>query len=128
MTSSGRLKSSVNYGRDLVHSCFEGANSGGKAALSDPVEVRSLTRAASQSWHVLALGVCAGTLGACLCHFRRPARTVAVAGVLAGAAVSGGIISWSARGLVAMMKTRALKNLNVTRDAHWLASHPITYG
>jgi len=117
----------VEYGRTLVDSGAKGMRSGAASYLNGKPLCAKVGESARTSLPFAMIGVGAGLLqlmGGGRRH--RIARTVAA--VVTGASVGFLMgFSWKTRELAASMAHDAMKNIGVTRDAHWLENHPITY-
>jgi len=127
MSPEKRLGNYVDYGRALVDSGTKGVRSGAESYLQGQPLSAALGESARTSLPFAALGVGAGLLQLVAGPRRhRAARTIAA--VIAGAGVGFLVgFSWKTRELAGSMAHDALKNVGVTRDAHWLERHPITY-
>jgi hypothetical protein len=123
------IKSSVGYGRNLVGSGWEGLRSAEKATLGEASVGTILIGALRESWLPAAVGAYVGALGASLGHRRKPNYPA-----LVGASLLGGVIglttgmAWGTRRLAGEMARGARKNIDATRDAHWLQKNPVPYG
>jgi len=127
MSSEKWLGDYVEYGKTLVDSGAKGIRSGAESYLHGQPLSAALSESARTSLPFAAIGLGAGLLQLIAGPSRRRiAKTVAA--VIAGAGVGFLVgFSWKTRELAGSMAHDALKNVGVTRDAHWLEHHPITY-
>jgi len=121
------LKSGVEYSGDLIRSALEGARSAGEELLAGRSLLSLMMGSARAS---LAPSATAVSLGVLTGYWmgRRKSVSNAVAFGLAGAVVgfAGGMV-WSTRHMTGGMARGAIKKMGATRDAHWLAHHPVDY-
>jgi uncharacterized membrane protein YeaQ/YmgE (transglycosylase-associated protein family) len=123
------IKSNIEYGRNLVDSGLEGARSAQHSTLEGAPVTSVLIRSVRDSWMPAVVGAYVGALGASIGHKRRPHY-----GALAAAGLVGAVIglttgmAWGTRRLTGDMARGAMKNIDKTRDAHWLEKNPIAYG
>lgn len=121
------LKSALEYGCDLMGSAVEGARSAEQQMLEGQSPGTVLMRSARASLAPSATAVSLGLLTGYWVSRRRSASD-AVAFALAGAVIGfAGGMAWSTRSMTAGMARGALKKMSATRDAHWLAHHPVDY-
>lgn len=127
MQSDRRLETYLHYGRSLANSGAAGMRSGRDAYLNGKPLGAVLTQKARASLGLAAIGACAGLLQ-CLAPGRRRRIPTSIALGVAGSAIGffAGF-TWKTRELTASMVHAAAKNMNVVRDEHWLARHPIDY-
>jgi hypothetical protein len=121
------LKSFLEYGCDLMVAAVEGARAAEPEIFEGQSPRSVLMRSARTS---LAPGATALSLGLLTAYWVSKRRSVpdAVAFGVAGAVVGfAGGMAWSTRRLTGGMARGALKNINATRDAHWLAHNPVDY-
>ena len=117
----------VRYGRDLLGSGVHGLQNGSQSYLNGQPISTALGKTARASLNLTLLGVGAGLLQTYLGAGRkRLSRTVAF-GALGGAAGFLIAASWKSRQLTSSMMKGAIQGIGVTRDEHWLESHPIDY-
>ena len=127
MTVGEWSKSSVEYGRKLVDSGLEGAQEGEEAFLHGEPLAPFLGQAAQKALAPAAVGACLGVVGS------RPWSRSRSAGKTINFAVFGGLIGfalglgWESRRLTASVASGAMKNIEKTRDEHWLERNPIDY-
>jgi hypothetical protein len=121
------LKSGVEYGGDLIRSALEGARGAEEEILEGESLPSLLLRSARAS---LAPGATAVSLGVLTGYWMGRRRSVpsAVAFGLAGAVIGfAGGMAWSTRHMTGGMARGAIRKIIATRDAHWLANHPVDY-
>ncbi len=119
-------KSSINYGRKLVDSAFEGARTGEEMFLEERALAPTLGDCAKHSLDFAALGACLGALCAHLGGRRSGSKTLACAVLGGSLGFSAGMI-WMTRQLTASVASGARKNIRQTRNAHWFEKNPIDY-
>jgi hypothetical protein len=128
MTAGAWLKSSIDYGRELIDSGVAGARSRQETIFAGEPVVSLLTRSAAQAWKPLTVGACLGLLGAYARNGRKPNSAEVLASTLLGATIGLGTgIAWETRYLTGDIARGAMKNMDAVRDAHWLSRNPITY-
>lgn len=127
MTVGEWSKSSVEYGRRLVDSGLEGAHEGEEEFLHGEPLTSFLGESACKALVPAAIGSCLGALGSRAWNRDRSRiRTFGfaflggVAGFIAG-------LGWGSRRLTASVACGAMKNIEKTRDEHWLEKNPIDY-
>lgn len=127
MSNQNWLKENLEYGKELANSALKGADSARQGVLAAD-GVSEISRAAKESWQPAVIGACVGALVAFMTDERKSAKT-ALAGGLVGAAIgfSGGVI-WGSRNVTGPIAREALKQVNQTRDKHWLDKNPVVYG
>lgn len=127
MTLHDWSNSNFEYGRKLVHSGMEGAQSGEQDYLHGEAPGPYLRISALNSFVPAAVGACIGALSAGPRNGHRPAVKAAALGLL-GCAIgfTAGLV-WSTRGLTESIATAAWKSIGKVRDEHWLEKHPIDY-
>jgi hypothetical protein len=77
-------------------------------------------------WPPFAIGATVGALGTHLTG-KRKASTVA-AGTVVGSLIGiGAALAWASRRFTGSAVRRATRNVNASRDLHWLETHPINY-
>jgi len=127
MSLDGWLKSGIEYGWDLLRSAVEGARSAEEQIREEESPGSVLRRSALIS---LAPTVAAASLGLAagyLVSRRKSAHRTAAFG-LAGALIGfAGGMAWSTRHMAGDMARGAKKSVDATRNAHWLAKHPVDY-
>ena len=119
-------KSEVDYGRKLMDSAVEGARRGEDEFLQEEPLGRYLQRSALHAMGPSVLGACLGWFGGCL-ENRHSKNRALVCAFLGGALGFGAGVIWENRKLTASVASTAWKNINKTRDAHWLEKNPIDY-
>lgn len=128
MTTLEWLESNIDYGRHLVSSGVEGARARLKTPDGVPIAA-VLTDSIRHSWRPAVIGAYVCALGASLGHRRKPNYGAVLGAGLLGAAIgltTG--MAWGTRHLTGDMARGAKKNIDTTRDAHWLEKNPIPYG
>ena len=122
------LKSGIEYGWDLLRSAVEGARSAEGQIREDepPAEVlrRSAVNSVGPSLAVASLGLATGYLVSRGKSGHRAAAALGIAGALIGFA---GGMAWSTRHVTGDIARGAKKSVDATRNAHWLAKHPVDY-
>lgn len=122
-----RLKSLLAYGCDLIGSAVEGARSAEQQIFEGQSPRSVLMRSARSSLAPSATAVSLGLLTG-YCVSRRGSAPNAVAFGLAGAVIGfAGGMAWSTRRMTGGVARGAIKKMSATRDAHWLANHPVDY-
>jgi len=127
MNLDGWLKSGIEYGWDLLRSAVEGARSTEEQIRKEESPGVMLRRSAVSS---LAPTVAAASLGLAAGYLvsRRKSGHRAAAFGLAGALIGfAGGMAWSTRHMTGDMARGAKKKIDATRNAHWLAKHPVDY-
>ena len=128
MNLDGWLKSGIEYGWDLLRSAVEGARSAEEQIREEKSPGAVLRRSALSS---LAPTVAAASLGLAagyLVSRRKSGHRAAAAFGLAGAVIGfAGGMAWSTRHMTGDMARGAKKKIDATRNAHWLAKHPVDY-
>ena len=120
-------KASVDYGRKLMDSGLQGAETGEQAFLHGERLAPFLADSARNAIPSAIFGLCLGIVGSRPWNERRsPRKTFAFAllGGFFGFAVG---LGWHSRRLTASMASGAIKNIEKTRDEHWLERNPIDY-
>jgi hypothetical protein len=126
MTVGEWSKTSVDYGRKLLDSGMEGAHEGEEAFLEGEPLAPFLGEAARKAITPTAVGVCLGILGSRSGRGRSAGKTLAFA--VFGGAVGFAIgLGWQSRRLAVSVASGAMKNIEKTRDEHWLERNPIDY-
>jgi hypothetical protein len=127
MNLEGWLKSGIEYGWDLLRSAVEGARSAEEQIREEESPGSVLRRSALIS---LAPTVAAASLGLAagyLVSRRKSAHRTAAFG-LAGALIGFAAgMAWSTRRITGDLARGAKKKVDATRNAHWLAKHPVDY-
>lgn len=127
MNLNGWLKSGIGYGWDLLRSAVEGARSAEEQIREEKSPGAVLRRSALTS---LAPTVAAASLGLAAGYLasRRKSGHRTTAFGLAGALIGfAGGMAWSTRHMTGDMARGAKKKVDATRNAHWLAKHPVDY-
>jgi len=120
-------KASVDYGRKLVDSGLEGAHAGEEAFLHGQPLAPFLGRSARKALTSAVIGAGLGLIGSCLSKGERSARK-SLAFTFLGSAIGFATgLAWQSRRLTASMASSAMKNIEKTRDEHWLEKNPIDY-
>ncbi len=127
MKSETAVGSYLRYGRTLADSGVSGLRDGTSSYLKGQSLGNVLGESARSSLTFAAIGLGAGLLQLYIGNRRsRVPRSVVVGAVGATLAFIAGF-TWKTRELAGSMAHGALKNLEVTRDEHWLECHPIDY-
>lgn len=121
------IETNARYGRKLVGSSLQGANSGRAEFLAGEPLAPFLGQAAALALKQATVGMCLGVLSAYLSRSRRPVRRALGLGALGGAIGFGAGVTWRTRGLGASMGRGALEKVSHVRDERWLKRHPIDY-
>jgi len=127
MKPHGRVKSRLQYGRELVNSGLSGLRNGRESHLHGQPLSEALTDSARGALGLAAIGTCAALIGSCLSG-RRNRNAKAVGYGVAGSAIGFILgLTWKTRELTRSMGRSALKEMGTVRDQHWLQTHPIDY-
>ena len=59
---------------------------------------------------------------------RKSSRTVLAGGVVGAAVGFSGSVIWNSRAMTGPIAKGAIKQVNETRDQHWLEKNPVVYG
>ncbi len=122
------FRSNLRYGRSLVKSGASGLSAGREAYLKGQPLSGVLTESARASLGLATLGACAGLL-ACGVQMRRNRRSpLAACGMVGSVLGFAAGLAWKTRGLTGRMTRSAVKQINLARDEHLIAGHPIDYG
>jgi len=127
MTAGEWSKSYFEYGCKLVNSGLEGAHQGEEAFLQGEHLAPFLGHSARKALTPAAIGACLGAAGSRPWNGNRCAsRTIVYTlfGGLVGFAIG---LGWESRRLTASVASSAMKNMEKTRDEHWLEKNPIDY-
>lgn len=127
MNVSEWSKSSVDYGRKLVDSGWEGAHSGEEAFLRGEPLAPFLGKSAQKALIPAAIGACFGVLGSRPWNGHKSAARAFAFAFLGGAVGFAAGVGWESRRLTASVASGAMKNIGKTRDDHWLEKNPIDY-
>jgi hypothetical protein len=127
MNLGKRVRSNIDYGRELVRSGFEGAAHDREAFLDGVPLLPFLNDAARRARKQAAIGVCLGLLGGYLGRRHKPANRAVAYGALGGIIGFGAGFTWRAHRLAASIGHGAATKVNAVRDEHWLERHPINY-
>ena len=119
--------SSLEYGRKLLNSGFEGARSGREAFLHGRPLTPFLSESARAAWKPAALAACIAIVGGCPGSRHRSVSRMVAYGFLGGAIGFGTALAWKSRHLTASVTDGAWRNIGRVRDEHWLEKHPIDY-
>jgi hypothetical protein len=121
------LGSYLQYGRTLADSGMDGLRAGTNSYLKGQPLSGVLGESARSSLALAAIGLGAGLLQLSFGNRRtRVPRSVLVGAIGATLAFIAGF-GWKTRQLAGSMAHSALKNLEITRDEHWLERNPIDY-
>jgi hypothetical protein len=123
-----RLKSGLEYGKELVDSAVAGAREARAEHFEEGELASELNEALEDALRPTLIGACAGALVAYLTGDRKSGRN-ALAGALVGAAVgfSGGMI-WGSRRVTGTLARGAMRGVNRVQDRRWLEKNPVVYG
>jgi hypothetical protein len=117
----------VDYSRKLLSSGIAGAYCGEEEFLHGRRLTPFLNEAARNAMKPALVCACLAVLGS----YRRAERLTATRafafGLLGGAIGFGAGVAWENRELVSSIASGAAKNIEKTRDEHWLEKHPIDY-
>lgn len=120
-------KSSVGYGRKLLHSASEGARTGEEEFLNHEPLAPYLTDSAHQALAPAAFGACLGVLYGYLDNRDNSASRVLGCSLVGGAIGFGAGLLWESRHLTASIASTMNKSIQETRDEHWFEKNPIDY-
>jgi hypothetical protein len=121
------LSSNLAYGKRLVGSSIQGANTGTRKVFEEETLGTIVARAVREAGVPAAVGACVGAV-ASVWKGDGKAPRAAVLGGLAGAALGFGAgILWGSRHLSGALVKGAMDSIATTRDEHWLENHPINY-
>ncbi len=121
METSRRIKSDLNYAKQLVGAGWEGVASARKDA---PLFAPPLLNSA---WLPMAAGAAVGIAGTRWAAKRKDASGLAVA-ALVGTIVGFGVaVAWASRGFTTSAARNASRRVSAARDQHWLEQNPIDY-
>lgn len=116
------MKSHLTYPQQLIQAGWKGAH------VHQPVADRPESAMARMMLAQAGIGAGLGALSASLRKDRRSLSSVAVGafvgslvGLFAGAA-------WASRHAAGAAARSAIREINLTRDLHWLDKNPIAYG
>jgi hypothetical protein len=122
------VKSNVDYGRRLVESGMAGAECAGKEFLHKEPLCPFLGESARKALKFSTAAACLGTGLAFVTKAHRKKALDTVAFAIAGAAFGFAAgVTWESRRFLASMTRQAIKDVNATRDEHWLEKNPIDY-
>jgi len=120
-------KSSMNYGRKLMHSGVEGARSGEEEFLHGRPITPFLNESAQHAVMAATIGAAIGLLSGFAAR-RSASTSKPLAGLIFGGAFGFGAgVAWECRHLGASVIAGALKSIGQARDEHWLEKNPIDY-
>src|SRR5436305_8243539 len=120
-------KSSVGYGRKLLHSATEGARTGEEDFLNHEPLAPFLGNSAHQALMPAAVGACLGAFCGCVNHRHKPAIHVLACSFVGGAIGFGAGLLGPSRHLTASVASTMSKNIQQTRNEHWFEKNPIDY-
>ena len=78
-------------------------------------------------WKPAAIGTTIGVLATRSAARRKSASRTALGGLVGGALGLGVALAWASRASIRHAARTAARRVNLTRDAHWLETHPINY-
>ncbi len=119
--------STVGYGRKLVQSTVSGVRNGQEQFRENGQLSPYFERSVRQSLGPAALGA---IVGACIGFTKDDRRSIGkmlVGGILGGLVGFGASMLWETRDLSRNVGSSVRKNVQLTRDEHWLQRHPIDY-
>jgi hypothetical protein len=123
------IKSEVEYTRDLADSGWNGARTAWETLSHEDQVGEVLFRTARNSVAPTVMGAGLGALCALMVEKGRRNRPVAVALGLAGGFLGfAATVGWETRKLSSEVARGAMRQINSTRDEHWLTRHPINFG
>ena len=127
MKTDATLMTYVRYGRLLISSGVSGLRKGGESYLHGQRLSAVLVHSVPVSLGLATVGACAGLLRSFVRgrHARAP-HTLASGMVGTAIGFCAGL-TWETRDLTSTMARSAAKQIDLTRDEHWLQSHPIDY-
>jgi hypothetical protein len=127
MTLDQWLKSGIEYGCDLVRAALQGARSAESEMLEGRPRRDLLMHSARTSLVPAATAASLGIVAGYLATRRKSAATAVGFGVLGATIGFAGGIAWSTRHMTEEVTRGAIKGMSATRDARWLARHPVDY-
>lgn len=119
--------STVGYGRKLVQSTVSGVRTGEEQFRESGELTPYLGKSAKRSLSPAAIGV---VVGACVGYHSQDRPSVGrllMGGILGGLVGFSAGMLWETRDLTASVGSNVRKNVQLTRDEHWLQRHPIDY-
>lgn len=120
-------KSSIDYGRKLVDSGLEGAQTGEEMFLHGEPLGPFLAKSACKGITPALFGLCLGIAGSRPWRRDRSTGKTFAFGLLGGAIGFAIAVGWQSRRLTVSVASGAIKNIEKTRDEHWLEKNPIDY-
>ena len=78
-------------------------------------------------WQPAAIGTIIGILTTPSAGSRKTASRAALGGLIGGVLGLGAGLAWASRGFIGHAARAAVRRVNITRDIHWLETHPIDY-
>lgn len=127
MVFSNWSRSEFEYGRRLLNSGLEGAQSGREAFLNGRSLTPFLTEAARNSLKPASVGACVGILSAYRGNEHRSISRILGFGFLGSLIGFASGVAWESRDLAASIAANALTNIDKARDERWLEKNPIDY-
>jgi hypothetical protein len=123
------FKSEVEYGRDLAGSGWLGARTAWDTVVQTEPVSKLFSRSVRASWAPTVMGASVGALCALLVQRRKHSAPAAVAlGVVGGVVGFTACVAWETRQISSEVARGAMRQMNSTRDSHWLGKHPINFG
>lgn len=122
METTRGIPSDIGYLKALIGAGFDGISSArqelGGRVLTPPLR--------SVVWTPAAVGATVGALGTRLTGNRKPS-SIAVGGLVGSLAGMAAGLLWTSRHFAGSAARKASERVSATREAHWLALHPIDY-
>ena len=129
MSFGNWIRSEMEYTRDLADSGWHGAVSAWENLSEEEPVSEVLTRSARASVAPTVMCAGLGALCALLIQRGKPNRAVALAlGIAGGFLGFTAAVAWETRDLSSELARGAWREMNTTRDSHWLDRHPINFG
>ena len=127
MTLHSGITSNIAYGKKLVGSGIQGANSGGRKVFEEEDLGTIISRAVREAAAPAAIGACLGAVASIWKGDGKAPKAAVLGGLVGGALGFSAGILWGSRNLTGAVVKGALKGVSATRDDHWLERHPINY-
>lgn len=122
MGTTRGIPSDIGYLKALIGAGLDGISSArqelGGRVLTPPLR--------SVVWKPAAIGATVGALGVRLTGNRK-SSSIAVGGLLGSLAGFAAALAWTSRRFAGSAARKAFDRVSATREAHWLAGHPIDY-
>jgi hypothetical protein len=115
------------YGRKLVNAGLNGIRLGTPGALNGSRLSQAMGDSAATVVSMTVAGASAALLGSYLLQKRGRSANVWVYGAVGTAIGLVAGVSWGSRKIASSLAHSAMKEMNRTRDEHWLEKHPIDY-